>query len=330
MAGVVAAVLGGAALAIITARMDRPEQALLESRPVARAIAPPPATPKEQAASPEEAPELKARANEAMKDDKLAALPPQAAQQRPLQKPAVAPEQELAKDEAAGPAPSAVSSRAMAAPRTDADAGAPAPPPSAAMAPPSGGTLAQRKAAPATEGQAFTRDASKLQSFTFNKAAAATLCGRVMSTQGRPVIGAVVALADLGLTVQTDTQGNFCFDAPAGSHPVTVLAVGYKEGHGQGRTGAAQPLEIRLSPVQVLEGPAAKSPSLDTRRAEIAGAFAEAPASVRTAADQAEALYAKAHASGSAAGYDAAAARWQTIVPGRTGAALEEARFRLA
>jgi hypothetical protein len=82
--------------------------------------------------------------------------------------------------------------------------------------------------------------------------------------------------------------------------------------------------------VQVLEGPAGKSPSLDTRRAEIAGAFAEAPTSVRTAADQAEALYAKAHASGSAAGYDAAAKRWQTIVPGRTGAALEEARFRLA
>jgi hypothetical protein len=51
---------------------------------------------------------------------------------------------------------------------------------------------------------------------------------------------------------------------------------------------------------------------------------------VRAATDEAEALYAKAHASGSAADYDAAAARWQRILPGRTGAALEEARFRLA
>jgi hypothetical protein len=328
MAGVVAAVLGGAALVIITARMDRPEQALLESRPVARAIAPPPATPKEQAATPEEAPELSARANEAMKDDKLAALPPQ--------QEAGARQKELAKNEVVSPAPSAVSSRAMVAPRTDAEAGAPAPPsaslaqpPSAAMAPSPGGTLAQRKAAPAM-GEAFTRDQSpKLESLNFNQATT-SLCGRVVSTQGRPVAGAVVALGDIGLTTQTDTQGNFCFDAPAGSHPVTALAVGYKQGQGQGQTGAAQPLEIRLSPVQVLEGPEPKAPSLETRRAEIAGAFAEAPPSARTAADEAEALYAKARASGSAADYEAAAARWQKIVPGRTGAALEESRFRLA
>jgi hypothetical protein len=109
-----------------------------------------------------------------MKDDKLAALPPQAAQQKPPQRQVDAREQALAKDEATGPARSAVSSRAMASPRTDADAGAPAPPPSAALAPPSGGTLAQRKAAPATEGSAFTRDQSKLENFTFNKAAGAT------------------------------------------------------------------------------------------------------------------------------------------------------------
>jgi hypothetical protein len=152
----------------------------------------------------------------------------------------------------------------------------------------------------------------------------------VVSTQGKPVVGAVVALADLGLTVQTDAQGNFCFDAPAGSHPVTVFAVGYKQGHGQGKTGAQQPLEIRLSPVQVLEAPVTQAPSLDTRSAEIAGAFAQTPASVRTGADQAEALFAKARASGSAADYDAAAARWQKLLPGRTGAALEETRYRLA
>lgn len=335
VAGVVAAVLGGAALVIVTARMDRPEQALLESRPVARAIAPSPAAPKEQAAAPEEA-QLKARANQAMKDDRLAALPPAVEKTSALEEQSRARQQGDAKNEAAAP-PSAVSSRAMAAPRTDADAGAPAPPgaaaqpPSAAMAQPSaGGTLAQRKAAPANEAPALARDESKLQNFGFNKAAGATLCGRVVSTQGKPVVGAVVALADLGLTVQTDTQGNFCFDAPAGSHPVTVLAVGYKQGHGQGKTGAEQPLEIRLSPVPVLEAPLTQAPSLDTRSAQIAGAFAGTPASVRNGADQAEALFAKARASGSAPDYDAAAARWQKLLPGRTGAALEETRFRLA
>src|SRR5207237_9720526 len=124
-------------------------------------------------------------------------------------------------------------------------------------------TLAGRKAAPAGErAQTSARDESSLRTFINSTPSAgalqaAQLCGRVVDAQGRPVVGALVALADLGTTVQTDARGAFCVSAPAGVHPMTVLAMGYQQTRLEARTGAAAPLEVKLRPVPVLEGPAA-------------------------------------------------------------------------
>jgi hypothetical protein len=332
MAGVVAAVIGGAAIVIVTARMERPERALLESRPVARAIAPP-ASSQDQAAPSERG---------TMKDDQPARALGSAPLPQALAKRSTAAEEERkAEVSQAPPEPTTTNAspgRAMAAPRTDAGAGAAAQPNAGFAQPPAaprGGTLASRKAAPAVERQSLARGESNLKGFvnptpSADGVAGAPLCGRVVDTQGRPVVGAVVALADLGMTVQTDAQGGFCFSAPSGVHSIIVLAMGYQESRVEAGTGASTPLEVKLRPVPVLEGPMATSPSLDTREADIAGAFAGAPASVRSGVSEAQALFAKARVSGAAADYDVAARRWQRIVPGLTGASLQETRFRLA
>jgi anti-sigma factor RsiW len=54
------------------------------------------------------------------------------------------------------------------------------------------------------------------------------LCGRVVDPNGRPVAGAVVALADRGLTVSSDGQGGFCMDVPEGLHELSAMAIGYE------------------------------------------------------------------------------------------------------
>lgn len=348
VAGVVAAVIGGLGVVIVTARMERPERALLESRPVARAIAPQ-ETPKEKALDQERAlGEKGAQSSVALKDDKTGGAPAAPAPVAPsLAKrsesiDAQTDELRQAPPEASAPeraTPNATQGRARAAPRTDADAGTSArPQPTSGFAQPPaepGGTLATRKAAPANERPTLAREESKLQNYASpspsasGQAAGVQLCGRVVNAQGRPVAGAVVALADLGMTVQTDAQGGFCFAAPAGTHSLSVFAVGYQQSRVDARAGTDSALEIKLRPVQVLEGPLATNPSLDTE-ADVARAFAGAPARVRDGVSAAQALYARAKASGAAADYDTAAARWQKLVPGRTGAALQEGRFRLA
>ena len=341
MAGVAAAVIGGAAIVIVTARMERPAPAL-EPRLSARATAPA-APPAQQRTTPSEiAPPSVAIARQ--KKEQLAPAPVGIAPQSVvLAKEKAASEEQKAETRAnvTGPvAHEAAPGRAMAAPRTDAEAGGARSPAAGFAAPPSvppaaPKTLAGRKAAPAGErAQTSARDESSLRTFINSTPSAgalqaAQLCGRVVDAQGRPVAGALVALADLGTTVQTDARGAFCVSAPAGVHPMTVLAMGYQQTRLEARTGeAAAPLEVKLRPVPVLEGPVATNPAID--QSDGAGAFSGAPARVRSGVAQARELYARAKSSGAAADYDAAAARWQKLVAGRTGAAGNEARFRLA
>ncbi len=80
------------------------------------------------------------------------------------------------------------------------------------------------------------------------------LCGRVLDPAGRPVAGAQVALADRGRTAATDANGRFCLAAPPGTHSLSVMAVGYRESRLQVRVGGeAAEARVTLKPVSVLD-----------------------------------------------------------------------------
>src|SRR5262249_42832684 len=79
------------------------------------------------------------------------------------------------------------------------------------------------------------------------------LSGRVVEPDGRPVSGAVVVLADRGVTVSSDAQGAFCMNAPEGLHELGAMAIGYESArlqiHVEGETSQAS---VILHPVSVL------------------------------------------------------------------------------
>jgi hypothetical protein len=53
------------------------------------------------------------------------------------------------------------------------------------------------------------------------------LCGLVSDTDGHPVAGAQVMMADVGVVVLTDRAGRFCLTAPAGARTLSVVALGF-------------------------------------------------------------------------------------------------------
>ena len=53
------------------------------------------------------------------------------------------------------------------------------------------------------------------------------LCGLVEDTDGKPVAGAQVMMADVGIVVLTDRAGRFCLTAPAGERTLSVAALGF-------------------------------------------------------------------------------------------------------
>jgi hypothetical protein len=150
------------------------------------------------------------------------------------------------------------------------------------------------------------------------------LCGRVVDPNGRPVSGAVVALADRGLTVSSDAEGAFCMDAPEGLHELTAMAIGYEstrlQVHVEGETSQAS---VILRPVSVLGGGALAKKStppafrLDGGSAQSVPSPLKNPQSShdRQALDQAWAARDSAIAQHTAAAFDAAAKAWSRVVP---------------
>src|SRR6185436_12900485 len=70
----------------------------------------------------------------------------------------------------------------------------------------------------------------------------------------RPVVGAQVALTDLGRTATTDATGHFCMHAPRGEHALSVMAVGYRESRQVVRVaGAEADARVTLVAVAVLD-----------------------------------------------------------------------------
>lgn len=170
-----------------------------------------------------------------------------------------------------------------------------------------------------------------------DQAAALRLCGEVRDPAGRAVVGAQVALADLGHVTATDETGRFCLDAPPGPHTLSVLAVGYTPDR---RTvevpGAGEPpaqYAVTLERVPVLEGVAKALEAAGGRNAggEGADAFAAWPDASRALALKAEQQSRRAAQGHSAAQFDVAAADWERALARSGGGVGEtEARRRLA
>jgi hypothetical protein len=141
------------------------------------------------------------------------------------------------------------------------------------------------------------------------------LCGRVHDPQGRPVPGAVVALADLGRAATADAGGRFCLSAPAGTHELTAIAVGYGPMRLQVRAeGETADVLVTLSPVPVL-GPAGtrgedSRPGLQPFAGAPDEAFTGLSGRARSLLDEARRLTSRARA---ATQLDAAAAAWQRL-----------------
>ena len=183
--------------------------------------------------------------------------------------------------------------------------------------------------------------------------ASTRLCGRVVDARQRPVPGATVALADRGLVTNAGPDGRFCFDAAAGLHELSVMAVGYEATRLQVRIeGESSEALVTLRPVTVLDGPLAKAPAvkptspsmgtLASPQGKAAGdatyGYLEEPVSTKASAalERARAASRRADSMGTASAFDAAAAAWAKVVPlaasgpprSDTRHEVAEARFR--
>jgi hypothetical protein len=173
------------------------------------------------------------------------------------------------------------------------------------------------------------------------------LCGAVLDASGRPVAGASVSVASTGHVTFSGADGHFCTGAPAGDQELIVHAVGFAERRTQVRVGGEQAnVQIALDAVSVMgdgtklakgaapEGGlsafAAKPPV--TRSGAHADPFAGLPDSTRRAANEARHLSTTALGSRSAAAYELAAGRWERVlenVPASSAAAVAS-RYRVA
>jgi hypothetical protein len=177
----------------------------------------------------------------------------------------------------------------------------------------------------------------------------------VLDDRGRPVSGAQVTIADLGLGVSTDRSGRFCIAAPVGTRTLAVMALGYQVQRRLVPVSEQTPeVAVTLKPVAVLEPPLAFSGRLQdggravsderadpTRRVkpavlEIAlRAFADQPDSVRSQARAAYGMGLDATRSRAAARFDASADAWGRVLQSTAGTAggataALEARWRVA
>ncbi|MGH7730638.1 MAG: carboxypeptidase-like regulatory domain-containing protein, partial [Candidatus Eiseniibacteriota bacterium] len=178
------------------------------------------------------------------------------------------------------------------------------------------------------------------------------VCGEVRDAAERPVAGARVVLTDLGRTTTTDAAGRFCLGAPKGEHPLTVMAVGYRESRQNVRAeGREADVRVTLAAVPVLEGQGLvrggraggvrmESEPQAKQRAEAPGEprdrYAALSDTLRGMVREARRLAADAAARRSAGHYDFAARAWERVLRPLAGGPLEvetrrhvaEARYR--
>lgn len=151
------------------------------------------------------------------------------------------------------------------------------------------------------------------------ESAGPAICGTVRDASGRPLAGAQVAIADLGVTARTDARGRYCVAAPAGTHTLTVMAVGFEAARLEVAAGPGEgEHDVTLAAVSVLPGPAG-------------GADAAWPVTLRVLAGAAERASASAARTNTAAAFDLAALQWNGVVAvARSGPAAARARRELA
>ena len=165
------------------------------------------------------------------------------------------------------------------------------------------------------------------------------LCGEVRDAAGRPVAGAQVVVTDLGRAATTDARGGFCVQAPAGEHPLSVMAVGYSEARRTVQVGAdPRPLRVTLDAVAVLDDKRAGIPGrTPLPRVQVAppaerqDRYSTLPDTVRAVVRATQDIEASARSRRSASLYDAAAAGWARSLRRLEGGPLElETRWHLA
>ena len=202
----------------------------------------------------------------------------------------------------------------------------------------------EQKAEAATEGQSRSlRDEDSaarqpLLGVTQGQRMAGQVCGEVRDSKSRPVRGAQVVIADLGLTATTDADGRFCVDAPIGEHTLAVMAVGFEPLRRSVSVKGQTEANLTLQAVTVLEMSQAQKRALGADDGGKAPAFAFRgdefagwPASAREPARKAQALANRAAGLKSAALFDEAAEAWsRTLVQTKNTRAELEARSRLA
>jgi hypothetical protein len=165
------------------------------------------------------------------------------------------------------------------------------------------------------------------------------LCGEVVDAAGRPVAGAQVSVADVGRTATTDARGAFCLGAPAGEHPLAVMAVGFSESRQAVLVGRDEAVvRVTLAAVSVLDerrGAMSRPAPLPRAQAkppaEPRDGYAALPDTTRSIVRAAQQLQTSATARHSAGLFDAAAAGWERALRRLAGGPLElETRRQLA
>ena len=331
--GAAAAVIGGVGIVLLT---GRDQTSMLQSpRLVERGRQTEPVAPAPQTSQhapsfrDEQNPEqnkvsanLKDVAPSANKESKLEAqnAPAQEGEAgAPLQERAPQPEpaaDQLARGDARGASPKRAQEVRRNAAGEDVPVTAPVAP--FAASPPASATSGTRGLAAAKPQSAAPME---LQSSAARDRDASTrMCGRVIDGLQRPVAGATVALADRGLVTNTAADGRFCFDAAAGLHELSVMAVGYEPTRLQVRVeGESSEALVTLHPVSVLENPLAKgsatSEKLDVRKGATYGYLQSVSPKTHAALEHAMAAQRAADSLGTAAAYDAAAAAWSKVAP---------------
>jgi hypothetical protein len=164
------------------------------------------------------------------------------------------------------------------------------------------------------------------------------LCGHVLDPEGRAVARAVVTVVQLGRSVHSGEQGDFCVDAPPGSYELSVLAVGFEPARLQVRVGGERSdVQVTLNAISVLDGKAS-SPAMAmklsngfAKAAPAKDAFAGEAGDVASRALLAQAATASATKSASQASWERAAGQWNEVLGAvKTPAARSEGHYRFA
>jgi len=169
------------------------------------------------------------------------------------------------------------------------------------------------------------------------------LCGTVRDRSSRPVFGAEVVVADLGLTTRTDREGRYCIVVPTGERTLSVMALGFETvRRAVSVEGGTTESDLTLEPVTVIMERRLLAGGKGERRPSgllidrSAGDFSTWPLEARELGRQAETKSERAARVRSAAMFDEAAEAWNRAlqrVQGRSAEAeasarLAEARFR--